>query len=79
MYDDYFNDTHHITNDDPFNPPALKKFVPGFFAGAGISYKRFSLDYKFESTTGLLQAEFVKATFYVHSVLLSVRLSKQTK
>lgn len=50
--DEFYDNAHHVSNTDLFNG-GFKSFQAGLTGGAGLRYKRFGLEYKFESISNI--------------------------
>jgi len=69
--DEFYNDAHHSTTSDPFVNNGFKNSQFGFIGGLGAAFKRWSLEYRYESTTGFTNYEWVGSSYSSHSVLLA--------
>lgn len=62
--DEFYDNAHHVTDNDPFQG-GFRGFQVGPAAGAGIRYKRFGLEYRFETISNI--SSFAGTSFRVNS------------
>ena len=77
VYDDYYNGQSHITSQNPYEDIAYKKTQAGFFIlGAGVEYKRISIDYKYEPAHGTVNVSTIGSSVKTSTLLLGFRINK---
>jgi hypothetical protein len=64
VVDEYYDNAHHVTDYDLF-AGGFRSFQVGLEAGAGLRYKRFGLEYKFQSISNI--SNYSGVSFRVNS------------
>ena len=62
--DEFYDNAHHVTDYDPFTG-GFRALQAGLEAGAGLRYKRFGLEYKFETISNI--SSYASTSFRVNS------------
>ncbi|HLK27063.1 MAG TPA: hypothetical protein VKT28_00675 [Puia sp.] len=73
--DDFYNGNHTVTQTDAFPNNGLKKNQFGYFAGAGIIFKKFSLDYRYLNYTNYLDYTSERMTGSSNNITLAYKLN----
>lgn len=74
--DDFFNGSHTISQADAFPNNGFKNDQYGFVAGAGIIFKKASIDYRYLGYTNYLLYQSKSMTAASNNITLAYRLSK---
>ncbi len=75
LIDEYYANAHHEVTSDPFRSYGYKRLQLGFVLGGGLDFNQFHLNYKFESTTGFVNATSVKSAISAQTLVLGYRFN----
>ncbi|PWU02384.1 MAG: hypothetical protein C5B52_05615 [Bacteroidetes bacterium] len=74
----YNGDDHYLPTNDPFKQSSFNNFQYGICPGAGLAYKGFGLEYRYENVSELINSPHLKSGIHRNSVFLSYNLFSQS-
>jgi hypothetical protein len=74
--DQYAGGIHNISESDAFPNGGIKNMQFGYFGGAGLKYKRFSLEYRYHQYNNILNYTSKTLTSSSSNVVLTYKINK---